>query len=86
MIDARAHSLGAYKSSTFEDMQAFTEIALHITRESAMHVQVCPPFSHTAQTSAFPLPILLFTVSPHISTVYASSLLPSPNRISPCEC
>jgi len=43
IIDARAHSLGAYKSSTFEDMQAFTEIALHITRESAMHVQVCHP-------------------------------------------
>jgi len=44
MVDARAHSLGAYKSSTFEDMQAFTEIALHITRESTMHVQVCPVF------------------------------------------
>lgn len=38
--DARAHSLGAYKCTAFEDMQAFTQIALHIAQESEMHVSV----------------------------------------------
>jgi hypothetical protein len=32
--------LGAYKSSTFEDIEAFTDIAKHIARESTMHVGV----------------------------------------------
>lgn len=53
-----------------------------------MHVQVCPLYSHTAQPSAFLLPILLSLVHTQISTIYASSLLPSllssPMRISPC--
>jgi hydroxymethylpyrimidine/phosphomethylpyrimidine kinase len=68
MIDARAHSLGAYKSSTFEDMQAFTEIALHITRESTMHVQVCPLlslFSATSRSTSLPFsPIKIFPYKP----------------------
>ncbi|RSH85722.1 hypothetical protein EHS25_003863 [Saitozyma podzolica] len=41
---ARAHALGAYKSSTFEDIEAFTDIAKHIARESTMHVGFCESF------------------------------------------
>ncbi|KAJ9124444.1 hypothetical protein QFC24_003233 [Naganishia onofrii] len=42
--DARAHSLGAYKSTSFAEIQAFSEIALHIAKESEMHVQFCKSF------------------------------------------
>ncbi|KAJ9123236.1 hypothetical protein QFC22_001431 [Naganishia vaughanmartiniae] len=41
---ARAHSLGAYKSTSFTEIQAFSEIALHIAKESEMHVQFCTSF------------------------------------------
>ncbi|KAJ9107521.1 hypothetical protein QFC21_000978 [Naganishia friedmannii] len=41
---ARAHSLGAYKSTSFAEIQAFSEIALHIAKESDMHVQFCQSF------------------------------------------
>lgn len=41
---ARAHSLGAYKSTSFAEIQAFSEIALHIAKESEMHVQFCKSF------------------------------------------
>jgi hydroxymethylpyrimidine/phosphomethylpyrimidine kinase len=40
IADARAHSLGAYKSSSFEDIKAFSDIALYITTESELHVDV----------------------------------------------
>lgn len=42
--DARAHALGAYKADSFEDIKAFTEISLHIARESTMHVAYCQEF------------------------------------------
>lgn len=38
--DARAHALAAYKSSEFSRITAFSEIALHIAKESEMHVGV----------------------------------------------
>lgn len=38
--DARAHSLLSYKSTSFAEIQAFSEISLHIARESEMHVEV----------------------------------------------
>ncbi|OWT38380.1 phosphomethylpyrimidine kinase [Cryptococcus neoformans] len=41
---ARAHALGAYKADSFEDIKAFTEISLHIARESTMHVAYCQEF------------------------------------------
>nr|ODN86258.1 phosphomethylpyrimidine kinase [Cryptococcus depauperatus CBS 7841] len=41
---ARAHALGAYKADSFEDIKAFSEISLHIARESAMHVNYCKQF------------------------------------------
>ncbi|KAJ9100000.1 hypothetical protein QFC19_005817 [Naganishia cerealis] len=41
---ARAHSLGAYKSTSFAEIQAFSEIAIHIAKESEMHVQFCESF------------------------------------------
>jgi hypothetical protein len=41
-IDARAHSLAASKTTDFEEIKAFSGIALHIARESAMHVEVGP--------------------------------------------
>ncbi|KAK8854498.1 phosphomethylpyrimidine kinase [Kwoniella newhampshirensis] len=41
---ARAHALGAYKASSFTDITAFSEIALHIARESEMHVSYCAQF------------------------------------------
>jgi len=39
-LDARAHALGAYKADTFDEITAFTEISLHIAKESRMHVAV----------------------------------------------
>ncbi|KAL7420664.1 trifunctional hydroxymethylpyrimidine kinase/phosphomethylpyrimidine kinase/thiaminase [Cryptotrichosporon argae] len=41
---ARAHSLGAYKSTTFAEIQAFNDITGHIVRESSMHVSFCESF------------------------------------------
>lgn len=42
MSDARAHGQLAYKATTFAEIQAFSEISLHIARESEMHVEVRP--------------------------------------------
>jgi hypothetical protein len=39
-VDARAHALGAYKADSFDVITAFSEIQLHIARESQMHVAV----------------------------------------------
>ncbi|KAK4685146.1 hydroxymethylpyrimidine/phosphomethylpyrimidine kinase / thiaminase, partial [Tremellales sp. Uapishka_1] len=44
---ARAHALGAYKSSNFADIISFSEIALHCARESQMHVSYCETFGVT---------------------------------------
>nr|XP_031863834.1 phosphomethylpyrimidine kinase [Kwoniella shandongensis]KAA5530906.1 phosphomethylpyrimidine kinase [Kwoniella shandongensis] len=41
---ARAHALGAYKANTLAEIQAFSEIALHVARESEMHVAYCAQF------------------------------------------
>ncbi len=38
--DARAHALGGFKATEFSEIQALSEIALHVARESEMHVQV----------------------------------------------
>ena len=38
--DARAHALGAYKSTAFADITAFTDIAAHIALESTNHLKV----------------------------------------------
>jgi hypothetical protein len=43
-IDARAHGQLSYKATTFAEIQAFSEISLHIARESEMHVEVCPEY------------------------------------------
>ena len=40
LVDARAHAQGAYKSTSFAEIQAFSEICLHIAKESEMHVEV----------------------------------------------
>jgi hypothetical protein len=86
MIDARAHSLGAYKSSTFEDMQAFTEIALHITRESTMHVQVrrLLPSPHF-QPPPTSLPSFAHSPLPHEppTNTDIALLFPSPPALMP---
>jgi hydroxymethylpyrimidine/phosphomethylpyrimidine kinase len=37
---ARAHGLMSYKATTFDDITAFSSIALHVGRESNMHVTV----------------------------------------------
>jgi hypothetical protein len=39
-VDARAHALAASKTTDFEEIKAFSEISLHIARESSMHVDV----------------------------------------------
>lgn len=40
---ARAHALMSFKATSFEDITAFSGIALHVGRESNMHVTVSPP-------------------------------------------
>ena len=40
MEDARAHALGAYKSSSFADINAFTDIVARINLGSQNHVKV----------------------------------------------
>ena len=39
-VDARAHALAASKTTDFDEIKAFSEISLHIARESGMHVEV----------------------------------------------
>ncbi|WVQ72676.1 phosphomethylpyrimidine kinase [Cryptococcus sp. DSM 104548] len=47
---ARAHALGAYKADNFADIEAFTNIALHISSESTMHVAYCEKFGISLST------------------------------------
>ncbi|KAL1413556.1 trifunctional hydroxymethylpyrimidine kinase/phosphomethylpyrimidine kinase/thiaminase [Vanrija albida] len=46
---ARAHGLGAYKSTDMESIKAFAEISLHIAAESTMHVAMCEKFGVTPE-------------------------------------
>lgn len=41
---ARAHGLLSAKATTFDDITAFSGIALHVGRESNMHVAFCESF------------------------------------------
>jgi hydroxymethylpyrimidine/phosphomethylpyrimidine kinase / thiaminase len=43
--DARAHSLGGFKATEFEEIKGLAEIALHIAKESQMHVEFCKSFA-----------------------------------------
>ncbi|WVQ79760.1 phosphomethylpyrimidine kinase [Cryptococcus sp. DSM 104549] len=46
---ARAHALGAYKADNFEDIEAFSQITMHIAKESSMHVAYCEQFGITLE-------------------------------------
>lgn len=55
---ARAHSLAAFKTTDFDQIVGFSEISLHIARESQMHVQGSPfvtTWSSCDANTIFPL-------------------------------
>ncbi|CDZ97164.1 Phosphomethylpyrimidine kinase [Phaffia rhodozyma] len=65
---ARAHALLSFKTTDFKDIKAFSEIALHVARESEMHVKFCETFS-------VDLPQLLATPETPATSAYALYIL-----------
>lgn len=62
---ARAHALASYKANDFASITAFSEIALHIAKESEMHVAVSLVYQLSNSSSATSSAFRARNCSPH---------------------